>query len=126
MSAIPAIQRAANILFLPLAFNSPLSEHLRTSSPGKMGEFLASGRPILVHTPPDSFTTWYFRQYACGVVVDQNDPSALAKGLMTIVDNASEQAALGARAWARAQADFDVTKVRAQFFSAISGAADTV
>jgi glycosyltransferase involved in cell wall biosynthesis len=122
MSAMPAIQRGADILFLPLAFNTPLAEHLRTSSPGKMGEFLASGRPILIHTPPDSFTTWYFRHYDCGVVVDQNDPSVLAEGLLTIVNDPGRRAALGTRAWERARADFDVAKVRAQFFSALDDA----
>ena len=45
------VQRSADILFLPLSFHSPYPEVIKTSAPGKMGEYLASGRPILVHAP---------------------------------------------------------------------------
>jgi len=121
MSAMPDIQREADVLFLPLAFNSPLSEHLRTSSPGKMGEFLAAGRPILVHTPPDSFTTWYFRHYECGVVVDENDPRALVAALSQLVEDSTLGERISLRAWERAQADFETTKVRARFLGVLNG-----
>lgn len=50
-------QRRADILFLPLAFNSIYPNIIRTSSPGKMGEYLASGRPVLVHAPADHLST---------------------------------------------------------------------
>ena len=38
-------QRMSDILFLPLAFETPIPEIIRTSAPGKLGEYLASGRP---------------------------------------------------------------------------------
>ncbi len=34
-------QRGADVLLLPLAFNSPISETVLTSAPGKFGEYLA-------------------------------------------------------------------------------------
>ena len=46
------MQADADVLFLPLAFESPYPSLIRTSNPGKMGEYLAAGRPILVHAPP--------------------------------------------------------------------------
>jgi glycosyltransferase involved in cell wall biosynthesis len=119
MSEIPSIQRDADILFLPLAFNSPYAEHLRTSTPGKMGEFLAAGRPILVNTPPDCFTSWYFRRHECGLLVDQNDPAILARALESLVHDSNLQQVLSERARKRAQIDFAVSSVRAQFFNAI-------
>ena len=44
---INKIQQNADILFLPLAFHSPYPKVIRTSAPVKMGEYLASGQPIL-------------------------------------------------------------------------------
>jgi hypothetical protein len=47
-SAARAAQRAADILFLPIAFDA--RDHVRrTASPSKMPEYLAAGPPILVH-----------------------------------------------------------------------------
>jgi len=80
------IQREADILFLPLAFESQIQEVIRSSAPGKIGEYLISGTPILVHAPSDSYVTWFFNKYGCGVVVDSLDPSLLADSLRNIYD----------------------------------------
>jgi len=107
LSAIPAIQRQADLLFLPLAFKSPYPELVRTSAPGKLGEYLAAGRPILAHAPPDSFVVWYLRRYECGLVVDR------------VLDDATLRRTLGERASERAQSDFSVSSARAKFFALI-------
>ncbi|HBB89360.1 MAG TPA: hypothetical protein DC047_17285 [Blastocatellia bacterium] len=115
VSAMPAIQQQADVLFLPLAFDSPYPEIVRTAAPGKLGEFLAARRPILVHAPADSFIAWYFRHHECGLVVDQNDPEKLAQALELILTDASLRERLSARAGERAEADFDLSTARAQF-----------
>lgn len=115
VSAMPHIQQQADILFLPLAFNSSHPEIVRTSSPGKMGEFLASRRPILAHAPADSFISWYFRRHECGLLVDQDDPTKLADALELILSDAELRDRLGARAWERARCDFSLDRARAQF-----------
>jgi glycosyltransferase involved in cell wall biosynthesis len=78
-------QRQADILFLPLAFDSPIKDVIRTSAPGKMGEYLASGRPILAHVPTDSFVSYYFKKYQCGWVADQNDTHELASVIKNLI-----------------------------------------
>jgi glycosyltransferase involved in cell wall biosynthesis len=113
--SVPGIQTRADVLFLPLAFESPYPEVIRTSSPAKMAEYLASGRPILVHAPANSFVAWYFRQHKCGVVVDRNDPELLADELEALLTDPELQATLGRNARARAEADFDVADARAAF-----------
>jgi glycosyltransferase involved in cell wall biosynthesis len=115
VSAMPEIQQRADILFLALAINSPHPEIVRTAMPGKMGEYLASGRPILVHGPPDSFIAWYFRAYECGLVVDQNDPAQLARAIDSLLNDASLRERLGTHARERAKADFDQVKEQARF-----------
>ena len=114
-SEMPGIQQQADLLFLPLAFDSPYPDIVKTSAPGKMAEYLAARRPVVVHAPPDSFISWYFRQHECGLVVDRNDPAELARALDLILKDEALRERLGARAWERAGADFDISKARAQF-----------
>ena len=115
LSAMPAIQREADVLFLPLAFESPYPEIIKTAAPGKIGELLAAGRPILVHAPADSFVAWYFRHYDCGLVVDENDSTKLAAALTLVLTDALLRERLIKNARNRAEADFSVEKAKAQF-----------
>ncbi|HEV2707706.1 MAG TPA: glycosyltransferase [Pyrinomonadaceae bacterium] len=113
--AIPAIQRRADLLFLGLAFDSPYPEHIKTASPGKTGEYLAARRPILVHAPPDSFVVWYFRTHDCGLVVDADDPEALARALARLLEDEELRGRLTEKAWQRARADFSTETAQAKF-----------
>ena len=54
----------------------------------KLGEYLASGRPILVHAPKDTFIAQYFRQHRAGIVVDRPDTHVLADALRDLASNA--------------------------------------
>lgn len=115
-SEMPCVQRGADILFLALAFNSPYPAIVRTAAPSKLAEYLASGRPILCHAPRDSFISWYFRKHECGVVVDEDDPARLAKGIELILSDAQLCQRLIANAYERARTDFDIATSRAAFF----------
>lgn len=112
---IPKIQRNSDILFLPLAFNSGFPEVIRTSAPGKIGEYLASRTPIIVHAPAGSFVTWYFRRHSCGWVVDKNDPDVLAQAIGHLLRDKKLQQELSDNAYKRALEDFDVEIARKQF-----------
>lgn len=118
------LQREGNVLFLPLAFHSPIPEIIRTSAPGKMGEYLASGRPILVHAPADSYVSWYFRKHGCGLVVDQNDARSLADALRELLGNRALRRRLGETALARAKADFSTEAARKAFRELVVASAD--
>ena len=109
------VQRQADILFLPLAFNSPIPEVVKTSAPGKMGEYMASGRPILVHAPPDSFLSWYFKKYECGLVVDRNESMALVQAIRRMIEDEALRKHLIKNALACAKRDFDPEVARAGF-----------
>lgn len=111
------IQKEADILFLPLAFSSEISEVLRTSAPGKMGEYLASGVPILVHAPADSFPSWYFKEYKCGIVVDTCDFSLLKHALQQLCSDEKLRTTVINHALKRAEQDFSIETARSSFFS---------
>ncbi len=112
---VPAVQRSADVLFLPLAFDSPFPALIRSSNPGKMGEYLASGRPILAHAPPDSFVAEYFRKHECGVLIDRLDAHALADGLERIVGDDDIRRRVACSARERALADYDIRRAREAF-----------
>lgn len=112
---MPGIQQRADILFLPLAFDSPYPEIVKTASPGKIGELLAAKRPVLVHAPADSFVSWYFKRHSCGQVVDENDPVKLAAGIEALVDDQELRQSLSAAAYDRAKKDFDDTTIKKRF-----------
>jgi len=116
MTEMPRVQMEADILFLPLAFDSPYPDLVKTSATTKLGEYLASRRPVLVHAPRDSFISWYFRKHECGVVVDEDDPARLAKGIELILSDAQLCQRLIANAYERARTDFNIAASRAAFF----------
>lgn len=115
VTAMPAIQRNADILFLPLSFGSQYPEVIKTSAPGKLGEYLASKRPILVHAPKNSFVSWYFRKYNCGLVVDENNPQLLARAIQHLINDKDLCQKITENAYLRAKTDFDVNTVRKKF-----------
>ncbi len=119
-SEVPRVLRQATVLFLPLAFDSPIPEVVRTSSPGKTGEYLAAGRPILVHAPADSFVSWYFRANGCGVVADRGEPEPLADAIARLLSDAELRAQLSRGARRAAERDFDVVTIRAVFESVLA------
>jgi len=79
------VQCEADILLLPLAFVTRYPELIRTSAPGKLGEYLASGRPILVHAPTESFLSRFARDQRWGMVCDTLDESQIANCIERIV-----------------------------------------
>jgi glycosyltransferase involved in cell wall biosynthesis len=105
---MPGVQRDADILFLPLAFNSPYPDIIKTSAPGKMGEYLAAKKPVLVHAPSDSFISWYFRKYNCGCVVDEDDPEKLAQEIIRLLNDTQMHKQFSENAYSRAKDDFDL------------------
>ncbi len=116
---IAHVQRQADILFLPLAFNSPFPKIIRTSAPGKLGDFLAAGRPILAHAPADSFVSWYFREHKVGPIVDQPDPEALAQAIRKIIDGPKQRQKWRDNALRRAEADFEPAPAQARFLEVL-------
>jgi len=79
------VQCEADILLLPLAFVTRYPELIRTSAPGKLGEYLASGRPILVHAPAESFLSRFATDQRWGLVCDTLDESRIANCIERMV-----------------------------------------
>jgi glycosyltransferase involved in cell wall biosynthesis len=106
LEEIPAILQDADILLLPLAFNSPYPKIVKTASTAKLAEYLAAGRPLLVHAPSNTFISWYVHKERCGIVVDEPSPSRLADEIAALLADPERGAAMGKRARSAAKAEF--------------------
>lgn len=116
------VQKEADILFLPLAFLSDIHEVVRTSAPGKMGEYLSSGVPILVHAPPDSFMSWYFREHGCGVVVDSDDVRMLRHAIEQLCGEEHLRQQVCRAALRQSFADYSIDVSRSSFYEILESA----
>ena len=86
-SSIASVQRNADILFLPLAFDSPYPELIKNAFPGKLPEYLAVGKPILVHAPACAYISQYARKEGFGLVVDTFNPTDLQKAIQRLLSD---------------------------------------
>lgn len=77
-SEVARIQCAATLLFLPLSWGTKAPEIVATATPGKLTDYLASGRPMLVHAPDYSCVARFTKEHDTGIVVDRDDIPALA------------------------------------------------
>lgn len=86
---LAALQKQG-ILVLALDYpdESPVHEdELSTIFPTKTPEYLASGRPILVHCPEHYFLARFIREKQCGLVVSERSVPALVEACKTLLDS---------------------------------------
>ena len=84
---MPYIQSRADILFLPLSWNTKSQAIIDTATPGKLTDYLISGRPILIHAPASSFLIKYAKENDFACVVEDEDIEKLKKGVVKIVSD---------------------------------------
>lgn len=119
-TAIQEVQRRADILWLPLAFRSPSPTVIATAAPGKLGEYLASGRPVLVNAPADSFTSWFCREHRCAYVVSDPGASSISAAIEEIEQDAqTRRSTVGAAS--RLAVQFSHSVARAQICTILNG-----
>lgn len=115
---VAKIQMNADILFLPLAPSPDFPvEILLTASPMKMGEYLASGRPILAYAPERSFVSWYLEKFECGIAVPVDKPDRLRETIVSITQKRERLDRMGRNAVERAGIDFAITHAQKRFLS---------
>jgi len=85
---------------LVLALNWPDETHihedeLATIFPTKTPEYLASGRPIIVHCPEHYHLARFIREHGCGEVVSERSVDAVEGALRRVLDSQERRRALG-------------------------------
>jgi hypothetical protein len=84
----------------------------------KVGEYLATGRPILVHAQPDTFIARHFREHLTDVVFDTPDCRLLADALGGITTSAKFRQSPRVNALSLAQL-YKVVLAREKFWNAV-------
>ena len=80
---IPGRLAQADAVLLPHGFSDPCcaAEEFVTIFPTKTIEYLISGRPILAHSPPESYLTRFLVENDCALVVDRPDVNSLCAAI---------------------------------------------
>lgn len=86
-SAVPAIFRGADLLFLPESFESEHREYMRCSISAKAHLYMMSARPTLVYGPAGTAVVEYARSEKWGVVVDTPGIESLVVALRELIGN---------------------------------------
>ena len=82
---IPQIQCAADILFLPLAWGTKGQAIIDTATPGKLADYLISGRPILIRAQTSTYLVEYARSNGFAAVVDEEDIEKIQSAIRNIL-----------------------------------------
>lgn len=98
---MPALFRTADVVLVHLA-DVPI---LYTGSPNKLFDGLSSGRPIIVNSP--GWTKALIEKNEVGLYVPPANPVALANAIEQLADDLDASQAMGERARALAEREFD-------------------
>lgn len=96
---IPSIQKAADFLFLPMTFNLPYPLLTKTAATTKLPEYLAAGRPIIVHAPADSYLSYHAKKNNSGLVIDRLDSKFLKRSILKLIEDKKLQETLSQNAY---------------------------
>lgn len=114
---------AADVLFLGLSLDSPHPAIVRTATPARLVEYMASGRPLLVHAPAGSYAAEYARAEDFAEVVDVADEEALLAGLRRVLDDPELSRARAQRALRLVHDRHDAARVGARFAAILAACA---
>jgi hypothetical protein len=95
-----------HLTYMPQPFNPELRELCRHSFPTKLGNYLATGRPVFVHAPADGALQQYFQRHPFGASCDSLDPAAIVTSLERLLADPVAYREAGKRALALAAAEF--------------------
>jgi len=116
---------AADLLVLPVNFDTRSVRYLRLSFPAKLPAYMASGTPILAYGPLEMAQIRYLAEAGAAHVVSERSREALAAAIRRLMTDEAYRAKIGQRAHDLALERHGATRVRAAFRSALAQAAAT-
>jgi glycosyltransferase involved in cell wall biosynthesis len=91
--------RQSDIVVLPHGFTGGYSvEEYRTIFPTRTIEYLICGRPILAHSPRDSYLTRFLKEHECALVIDEPDTQKVSEAIRLLRSDATLRVTLAANA----------------------------
>jgi len=114
---------AADLLVIPVNFDSRSLAMIQYSMPTKVPEYMASGAPVLVYAPGHVPAAVYAREGKWGYVVSEQNQARLEAALLELMESQTLREALGQRGRELAERNHDARIVREQFRAVIRRAA---
>lgn len=111
---------SADMLVLPVAFDSTSISFIRYSMPGKMAEYLMSGTPVLAYGPVEVAQIEFASEHGCAEVVSQRNQALLVGAIRGLTVDHASRVRLSQRARAVAMEHFNLPVQRARFQSLMS------
>jgi glycosyltransferase involved in cell wall biosynthesis len=84
-SEMPDVQCRATMLFLPLSWHTRSPGIISTATPSKLVDYLASGRPMLIHAPPYAYVSEYAKREEFAEVVDEENIDKLSESVRKLI-----------------------------------------
>lgn len=122
-AGVPALLASADLLVLPVNFDSGSVQYIRYSMPGKVAAYMISGTPILVYGPAEVAPVQYAREAGWGFVVSRSSVAAIQEAIRVLAGDMDLRSRLGRRAQELAVENHDAAKVRPAFQEALARAA---
>jgi glycosyltransferase involved in cell wall biosynthesis len=114
---------AADVLLLPVNFDSESARFVRLSNPTKLPAYLASATPILAYGPKGVDQIDRARKDGWGHVVSERGVPLLKEAIRRLAGDEALRERLGRRGHAVAHRDHDAAIVRTRFQAALGAAA---
>jgi glycosyltransferase involved in cell wall biosynthesis len=109
----------ADILLLPVNFDSKTVRYIRYSMPTKVPAYLFSGTPILVYGSEETAQVRYARKAGWGYVVSERGQARVATAIRELASDRNLRERLSRAARVAAFSNHDASMVRARFQAAL-------
>lgn len=118
---IPGIIKRSSVLFLPISINKEVSLFAKYSMSTKMGEYLASGRPVLFCGASEIAMSEFLTEKECAVIVNKRGVLPIFQGIVKCLGHDEEIKEQISRGINIAANYFDKESVASKFKDSLSG-----
>jgi glycosyltransferase involved in cell wall biosynthesis len=117
---LPEKLSRADLLVLPMDFDSKNFRYIKYSMPTKTSEYMASGTPVIVYAPAGAALGFYARKEKWASVVDKRNLKMLEEEIISLYNNENQRRELGMKAKRLAEKFHDSSAIREQFRSVMA------
>lgn len=119
---VASVLTSADLLVLPVNFDTESVRYVRYSMPAKVPAYMISGTPVLVYGPREAASVQYALDEGWGFVVTQRSLTALTEAVQLLATDMHLRESLRQRAQHLAAENHDAAKVRPAFQQALAQA----